>query len=169
MTDDDMTLDLTQIMKRYAQMNPHISLADIAFLMKHLGWKIKVEHDPIKAACIVESKKLVIFIADAEFPILSGISLLKRFLLLNPAAHVAAICRNENSGYIQLLRNIGVDGYFYLDAKGARLESQRGLTSLLLSSLEAEKEKPGTQAIQAPFHLAQFIPEKIKVILAIGG
>lgn len=31
--EDDTALNLTQIMKRYAQMNPHVSLSDIAFLM----------------------------------------------------------------------------------------------------------------------------------------
>ena len=31
--EDDMGLDMSQVMKRYAQMNPHISLSDIAFLM----------------------------------------------------------------------------------------------------------------------------------------
>lgn len=31
--ENGVALDLTQIMKRYIHMNPHISLSDIAFLM----------------------------------------------------------------------------------------------------------------------------------------
>jgi len=30
---DDNSLDMNKIMQQYAQMNPHVSLSDIAFLM----------------------------------------------------------------------------------------------------------------------------------------
>ncbi len=134
----------------------------IASLMEHLGWEIKVEHDPIMAARIIENKKLDIFIVDAGFPIVSSISLLKSFLLLNPVAYVAAICRNENARCMQQLRNIGIDGYFYLNTKGADLERLHGLTSLLLSLLETEILQPGARTAQMPFHLTGSTLPQIK-------
>lgn len=38
-----------------------------------------------------------------------------------------------------------------------------------IASLAVETAQSGTRTIQAPFHLTQSIPEKIKIIHSIGG
>jgi len=104
-----------------------IAAHQIATLLEEHGWPSVVEHDVRRIGQLIDRLRPQLLIADIDSPELAAVRLLADFRQRHPLAGTMAICAGGNSQGMRIVRNLGVDGFFYLQPHGKALDMQRGI------------------------------------------
>ncbi|HXH72174.1 MAG TPA: hypothetical protein VNI58_05100 [Mariprofundaceae bacterium] len=112
----------------------------IASIMQQHGWTAeiidrRVHPDEIRT---IDPKMLIVDIDDSSC---NGIGILQWFRSANPLNYTIALCQGGCSPAMRSARQLGVDGFFYLNASGLSLDPGRGLLPVFLQSRQSA---PGT-------------------------
>jgi len=110
-----------------------IASHQIATLLEQHAWQVTIMHDKPPLISLERANPTLV-VADIDEAELQGITLLQYFREFNPIAYTAALCAGGGSQAMRLARQVGVDGFIYLNASGKTLDIHRGLTPFFLKA-----------------------------------
>jgi len=105
----------------------------IACILENHGWSSISTHHSMKGADIAHQNPGMLVI-DVTGNLLGSLELLHEFRRTNRMAYLVALCKGGNSPAMRSARNIGVDGFFYLNSSELALDPTRGMAPIFLRS-----------------------------------
>jgi DNA-binding NarL/FixJ family response regulator len=100
----------------------------ISSMLRQHGWNCVIIN-PNRNFLGFQKLQPAIFIVDIDDPACRGIELLNWFRKLNSIAYACVLCKGGNSPAMRLAREVGVDGFFYLNNSATGLDLERGVAS----------------------------------------
>jgi len=105
----------------------------IACILENHGWSSVSTHHSMKGEDIVHQNPGMLVI-DVTGDLLGSLELLREFRRTNHMAYLVALCKGGNSPAMRAARNIGVDGFFYLNSSEVALDPTRGMAPIFFRS-----------------------------------
>jgi DNA-binding response OmpR family regulator len=100
----------------------------ISTMLEQHGWNCVII-DPNRNFLRILKLQPAIFIVDIDDPSCRGVETLRWFRKSNSIAYAVALCKGGNSPAMRLVRETGVDGFFYLNKSGTGLDFDLGIAS----------------------------------------
>lgn len=110
-----------------------IASHQVAVLLHKHGWQTTIMNNR-PTLTLIEHLNPSLLVVDIDDAALHGITLLQYFRQSNPVAYAVAISAGGGSPAMKLTRQLGLDGFFYLNPFGMALDTNRGLTPFLRES-----------------------------------
>ena len=112
----------------------------IACMLQMHGWSAISQHESMTLDTVytIHPHMLVLDLTD---PKQRNIALLDAYRRFDALTYIVGLCRGGNSPAMRAARDMGIDGFFYLNQSGLSIDTSIGLAPLLLSGQHPEARR----------------------------
>jgi len=129
--------------------NRLIASHQIASILDQHGWHSGIMREPPDEEIFIRLRPRIV-VADIDDSDCCGIHFLQLLRHFSSLAYAIALCAGGNTPEMRAARDLGVDGFFYLNAAGLALDPKRGLAPIFLRTHQGLQLGTTSHQLQPP-------------------